>query len=161
MKKRSKPYRPKYVARNPLSQFFGGMSSQHADHLQVLYLKNHNAMAAIVQGRGGRDEWDLLVGAVNMGNVMCEMGIGDEYRKQMLAGRDALCEVGKRALKTGKFLFKGDELQAMNEAMACHDAQLENVRAIDIERASDEVIRRIRNRINTTNVWAELEKEAA
>lgn len=79
----------------------------------------------------------------------------------MLAARDALCEVGKRALKTGKFLFRGEELQAMNEAMACHDAQLENIRAIDVERASDEVIRRIRNRINTTNVRAELEKEAA
>lgn len=161
MSKPRKKYKPKYVAQNPLTQFFGGMSTQHADHLQVLNLKNHAAMSAMVEGRGGRDHWDLLVGAVNMANVMCEMGIGDEYRQQMLAGRNALCEVGKRALKTGKFLFKGEELQAMNEALACHDAQLENVRAIDIERASDEVIRRIRNRINTTNVRAELEKEAA
>lgn len=161
MSKPRKKYKPKYVARNPLTQFFGGMSSEHAEHLQVVTLKNHAAMASMVEGRGDRSCFDLLVGAINMGNVLCEQGIGNEFRPQMLAGRDAMCEMGKRALKTGKFLFTGAELQAMNEALACHDAQLENIRAIDVERASDEVIRRIRNRINTTNVRAELEREAA
>jgi hypothetical protein len=160
MSKPRKKYKPKYVARNPLTQFFGGMSSEHAEHLQTLKLKNHAAMAAMVEGRAGRTEWDMLVGAVNMGNVMCDMRIGDEFRNLMLAGRDALCEVGKRAHKTDRFLFKGDKLQAMNLAMEVHDAQLENIRAIDVERASDEVIRRIRNRINTTSVRAEIEKEA-
>lgn len=77
----------------------------------------------------------------------------------MMAGRDALCEIGKRALRTGKFVFKGDELRAMNEAIECHDTQLENVRAVDIDRASNEVIRRIRHGLNTTNVRAEMQKE--
>lgn len=156
-KKPRKKYRPKYVASNPISTFFGGLSGDHADHLVRLNIRNHGAMAAMVQGRGDRVQWDLLVGAINMGNVMCERGIGDEFRQQMIAGRDALCEVGKRALRTGRFLFKGNELAAMNEALACHDAQLENIRAIDVERASDEVIRRIRHGINTTNVRKELE----
>jgi hypothetical protein len=159
MKKRTKKYRPKFVATNPLTQFFGGMSGDHADHLQTLLARNHGAMAAIVQGRGTRDDWDLLVGAVNMGNVMCEQGIGDEFRASMIAGRDALCEVGKRAIRTGKFVFTGDELRTMNEAMDCHDAQLENIRAVDIDRASNEVLRRIRHGLNTTNVRAEMAKD--
>lgn len=161
MKKRNKPYRPKYVSANPLIQFFGGMSGQHAEHLQTLNVKNHAAMAAIVQGRGGRQEWDLLVGAMNMANVLCEQGFGNEFRAATIAGRDALCEVGKRAFKTGKFLFRGDELRIMNEAMECHEAQLENARAIDLDRATEEVLRRIRHQLNTTNVRAELMKEAA
>jgi hypothetical protein len=103
----------------------------------------------------------LLVGAVNMGNVMCEQGIGNEFRAAMIAGRDALCEVGKRYHRIGKFVFTGAELAAMNEALACHDAQLENIRAIDVDRAADEVLRRIRARVNTVSVKAELAKEAA
>lgn len=159
--KRSKAYRPKYVATNPISTFFGGLSGDHMSHLQGLFGRNHGAMSRMVLGEGGRDDWDLLVGAMNMGNVMCEQGIGNEFREAMIAGRDALCEVGKRAVKNDRFIFKGDEIKVMNEALACHDAQLENIRAIDVERASDEVIRRIRHGVNTTNVRREIEKEQA
>lgn len=156
MKKRSK-YRPKYIAQNPMSQFFGGMSGDHMSHLQGLFGKNHLAMQSMVRGIGTRSDWDLLVGAVNMGKVMCEQGIGDEFRTAMISGRDALCESGKRAVKTGRFGFSSDELKSMNEAMACHDAQLENIRAIDVERAANEVLRRIRHSVNTTNVRREME----
>lgn len=158
-KPRNKPYRPRYVSRNPLSTFFGGLSGDHAEHLQTLLLKNHGAMAAMVEGRGDKDAFDRLTGAINMGNVMCEQGIGDEFRASMIAGRNALIELGKRALKTGRFVFKGDELAAMNLAMENHDAQLTNIRSIDVDRAADEVARRIRHRVNTTNVRAELARE--
>lgn len=155
--KRSKRYQgPKYVAQNPMSTFFGGMSGDHADHLRVLNLKNHAAMAAMTTGAGTRDEWDRLVGAINMANVMCEQGIGNEFRAATMAGRDALCEVGKRWHLVGRFGFKGDELAAMNEALACHDTQLENIRAIDVDRAADEVMRRIRHGVNTLNVREQL-----
>lgn len=161
MKKRTKKYQgPKYVAHNPFA-VFGGMSDAHSSKLCALTVRNHRALSAIIQGDGDRATFDLLVGAINMGNVMCEMGIGDEFRPQMLAGRDALMSMGKRALRSGRFGFTGDELKAMNEALECHDTQLENIRAIDVERASDEVLRRVRHRINSTSVRAELEKEAA
>lgn len=159
--KRNKKYRPKWCSTNPITAIFGGMSGDHADQLRILNLKNHGAMAAIAQGRGTREDWNRLTGAMNMANVMCEQGIGNEFRGATIAGRDALCEVGKRWHRIGKFVFAGPELAAMNEAMACHDAQLENIRAIDVDRAADEVLRRIREGINTTNVKAELAKEAA
>lgn len=160
MKKRSK-YRPKYVATNPISTFFGGLSGDHADHLRVLNIRNHGALAAICDGRGTKAEFDLIVGAINMANVMCEQGIGDEFRAKTIAGRDAMLSMGKRALKTGRFVFTGSELQAVNECMECHDAQLANIRAIDVDRAANEVERRVRHRINSTSVRAELEREAA
>lgn len=159
-KPRNKKYKPKYVSVNPMSTFLGGMSCEHADHLRLLNIKNHGALAAIVQGRGTRDDWDRLVGAINMANILCERGIGDEYRQDMIAARDALCECGKRFVTTGRLLFKGDELRAVNAGMAAHDAQVENVRAIDLDQAAAEVIRRVRHGINTTNVRAELAKAA-
>lgn len=160
-KPRNKKYRPRAVSINPLTEIFGGMSGAHADHLRVLNLRNHAALAAMVQGRGTRSEWDMLVGAINMANVMCEQGIGNEFRAATIAGRNALCEVGKRYHRIDKFVLTGAELAALNEAFACHDAQLENIRAIDVERAADEVMRRIREGVNTTNVRAEMEREAA
>jgi hypothetical protein len=158
---RNKKYHPREVATNPLVEIFGGMGSTHAQHLQTLHLKNHAAFSALAQGRGTRDDWDRLVGAINMANVMCEQGIGNEFREQTIAARDALCEVGKRYMRIERFVFTGPELATMNEAMTCHEAQLENVRAIDIDRAANEVLRRIHHKINTTNVRAEAAKASA
>lgn len=156
MKKRSKKYAPKYIACNPMATFFGSMSDQHSGHLQVINTRNHAAMAAMVAGKGARADWDMLVGALNMGNVMCEQGIGNEFRPIMLAGRDAMLDVGTRGRATGRFIFKGDELAAMNAAMECHGAQLENIRAIDIDRAADEVTRRLRHGVNVSTVAAQV-----
>lgn len=164
MKKiRNKKYQgPKYVARNVLSTVFGGMSGTHLDHLRTLQVKNHLALAEMAQGRGNRAQWDLLIGAINIANVMCEQGIGDEFRQVTIAARDAMLAVAKRALKSNdRFVFTGPELCAVREALECHDAQLENVRAIDVERAASEVERRVRHHINSTSVQREMEKEAA
>jgi hypothetical protein len=160
-KPRNKAYRPKGISDNPLS-IFGGMGSSHADHLRRVQTMNHLAMVDMTQGRGTREQWNRIVGAINIANVMCEQGIGDEFRSITLAARDALLEVGKRAVKNDdRFVFTGEELRAVNEALACHDAQLENVRAIDVDRAAIEVERRVRHRINSTSVMREIRREAA
>jgi len=160
-KARNKKYRPKYVARNVLSTVFGGMSGDHVDHLRLIQIRSHKALADMAKGAGTREGWDLLVGAINMANVMCEQGIGDEFRQVTIAARDALLEVGKRIVKLDRVIMKGDELNAIREALECHDAQLENIRAIDVERASREVDRRVHHRINSTSVMCELAREAA
>ena len=72
-KKRTKAYQgPKYISRNPMETFMGGMSGVHAEHLQKTNLINHAAMQAMVQGRGCKETWDRLVGAINIANIMCE-----------------------------------------------------------------------------------------
>lgn len=161
MKKRSKKYVPKGMTNNPLA-IFGGMLGTHRAHLQELQVKNHKALSEIVQGRGNKDHFDMITGAINMANVMCEMGIGDEYRQVTLAARDAMLAMGKRAMANEfRFVFKGDELKAVNEMLEIHNAQLENIRAVDVDRASNEVIRRIKHHINSTSVKREFAKEAA
>jgi hypothetical protein len=160
-KPRNKKYRPKGCTSNVLS-IFGGMGDTHREHLRRLQVKNHMAMAEMAQGRGTRGQWNQIVGAINIANVMCEMGIGDEFRQATLSARDALLAVGKRAVgNNDRFIFTGPELQAVNEALDCHDAQLENSRAIDVDHAAIEVQRRVRHRINSTSVMREIRKEAA
>lgn len=160
-KPRNKKYRPKYVARNVLTTVFGGMSGDHIEHLRLIQIRSHKALADMVKGEGAREGWDLLVGAINMANVMCEQGIGNEFRAQTIAARDALLELGKRIVKLDRVILKGDELNAIRAGLECHDAQLENVRAIDVERACQEVDRRVRHHINSTSVVRELAREAA
>ncbi len=155
---RKKYQGPKYISKNPMRTFFGGMSDTHRSELQSTLAINHMAMQAMVQGRGDRTQWDRLVGAINVAIVMCEQGIGPEFRATLEAAREALLQCGIRGVKKGKFLFTGDELSAMNEALACHDAQMENVRAIDVDRAANEVIRRLNGRINTSSVMKEIRK---
>lgn len=161
MTKRKKKYVSKGLTRNPLA-IFGGMLGTHRDHLQALQAKNHRALSEMVQGRGTKEHFDMITGAINMANVMCEMGIGDEYRQITLAARDAMLAMGKRAMVNDfRFVFKGEELKAVNEMMEIHNAQLENIRAVDVDRAADEVLRRIKNNINSTSVKLELAKETA
>lgn len=161
-KKRTKKYGgPKYIARNPMETFFGGMSGVHAEHLQKTNLINHAAMQAMVQGRGSKEMWDRLVGAINIAIVLCEQGVGPEYREQLVAGMQALLDCGVRSVKKDRFAFTGDELRIMNEALDIHDAQLVNIRAIDVDRAAAEVVRRLNHRINSTSVMAKIREEEA
>lgn len=158
-KKPRKPHRVKGASPNVLVDVFGGMGTAHANHLRTIQIRNHRSLAEMAQGRGTREQWDLLVGAANMANVLCEQGIGDEGRAVTIAARDALLEVGKRIVTKGRVLMKGDELNAIRAGLEWHDTQLENIRAIDVERAYNEVQRRIRGRINSTSVARELRAE--
>jgi hypothetical protein len=151
-KKRCKAYRPKQIVMNPLNYLFGGLKRIDPDNLVTLNCQNHAALATIVSGRGTRATWDKLTGCINMALIMCEYGTGDEYRTTLEGGREALIALGRRYLKHGKFAFTGDELTAINEAMAVHDAQLVVSRVIDVERADAEIERRLRHHINTFNV---------
>lgn len=154
-KKPRKKYKPKGQSINPLSEIFGGMSGDHMTHLQELMAKNHMALANIATGRGTRESWNAIVGAINVGHVMCDQGIGPEFKGDMIAAREALIAMGLRLRKTGRLLFKGDEMRVLNEAMAAHDAQLENVRAIDVDRAANEVKRRFRQKEDCVSLESE------
>lgn len=59
---------------------------------------------------------------------------------------------------TNRFVFTGDEMKAMYLALENHDAQLENIRAIDVDRAYNEVQRRLRNRVNTIKILPQGER---
>lgn len=158
-KPRNKKYVRKYITAPNVLSLFGGMSGDHVEHLQRLNIRNHGSLASLARGDGSKNDWDNLVGAINMMIVMCEQGIGPEFRDEGIAARQALLECGKRAVRNNhRFILKGDELKTLTAALDSHDAQLENIRAIDVERAYAEVQRRLLYRINSTSVMAEIRK---
>jgi len=154
MKTRNKAYRPKAIMQNPINHIIGGLKRIDAESLTDLNVKNHAALYMIATGAGTKDAVDKLIGCVNMANIMSQQGIGKDYRDDIILARDAMQSLGRRFAKWGNFEFVPGEMAAMNQFMAIHDAQLEVARIIDVERAYDEVYRRLKHGIDTVSMVA-------
>jgi hypothetical protein len=144
MRKRSK-YKPKGVRLDALNWVLSGLKpvSQVGDALVILKAKNHSALTEVVQGRGNRDQIDVLIAALNMCEAYAIHGKGNDWLPEINKAQDALYEMAKRGLENEKFLFRGPEMQAVNLAMEIHDAQLEESTVKQLEDMSDFVTKQI------------------
>lgn len=146
MRKRSS-YRPKGIRPDAVSYVLSSIKplSKVDDALTTLKIKNHGAMAAVTQGYACRDDMDLLIAAMNIAEAFCIKGIGSDYYPQIRAGQDALQALCKRGVDRGdRFIFKSEEMQALNLAMEVHDAQLEVATVKQLEQAVEFVRETIR-----------------
>lgn len=161
-KKRTKKYAGRRTLLNPLTMF-GSMGNQaHAEYSTELQAKTAAAMVAMMQGRGDKCSWDSLVGALNIAKVLCSMGIGADLLDKFVTASDVLLDVGVRSVDNGgKFTLRAPEIKALQDALEWHTGQLENIRAVDIHNAINEVERRLKDRDNNVSVNKELAARAA
>lgn len=146
MRKKSK-YKPKGVRLDAVNWVLAGMKPMNAvPATTTLRLRNHMALEALLKGEGTRDDVDLLIGALNMTEVLSLWGKGDDYKQEISDAQDALFQMAVRGAKTGRWLFTGPEMQAVRTGMEIHDAQLDISRVSDIEKASDYVFKAIANK---------------
>lgn len=147
MRKRSK-YRPKGVRLDCMAWVKSGLTpvSQVEDAGITLKIKNHQALANMTQGKGTRDDVDVLIGAVNITEALARAGIGRDWSAEIRAAQDAIFTMAKRGVERGRFLFTGPEMQSVNLVMDVHDAQLDSCTVGQLERALDLVASEIRNK---------------
>lgn len=149
MKKRSR-YKPKGVILDVMGWVKQGMRIVDSMDLGLnLKIKNHGALANLTQGRGTRQDMDLVIGALNMTEALTLINpeLGRDWAAEIRAAQDALLALGERGLANGdRFIFKADEMRAVNLGMEIHDAQLERSTVRDIELAMDKVLSEIRNK---------------
>ena len=140
MKKKSK-YKPKGVRLDALNWVLAGLKpiSECGDALTILKAKNHSALTEVVQGRGNRDQLDILIAALNMTEAYAVHGKGDDWRVEIREAQDAVFNMALRGVETGRFLFRGPEMQAVNLAMDVHDAQLEASNVKELEKMTNYV----------------------
>ena len=124
MSKPRKKYKPKGVRLDTMAWVMSGMKPvsqvQHAGI--ALKIKNHDALANLTQGRGKRDDIDLVIAALNVAEGLAMLGLGTDWRLEINAAQEAVYQMGKRGLQHGdKFLFTGPEMQAVNLGMDVHD----------------------------------------
>ena len=148
MKKRSK-YRPKKNFADPLSWVLNGLKPMKGtDDALNLKIKNHHALLDLTQGKGGRDQIDAVISAMNIAEAMYIINpdLGKEYSSEIKAAQDALYYMARRGLDKGRFLFTGPELQAINMGIEIHDAQLDACTISELEQAIKVVYDAIKHR---------------
>jgi hypothetical protein len=72
--------------------------------------------------------------------------LGAEYADDIRVAQDAVYAMAMRGKDTGKFLFTGAEMSAVNTGMEVHDAQLDACTVAELERAMELVKSEIRSR---------------
>jgi hypothetical protein len=137
MRKRSR-YRPKGVRLDVVGWVIEGMKPVTAaakDEILTLRIRNHVALDALRTGEGTKEDVDVVIAALNMTEALARLRIGAELSEQIRAGQDALYAMAQRGLRLGRFVFTGQELQAINLAMQIHDAQLDVCTIAELEKA--------------------------
>jgi hypothetical protein len=147
MRKRSK-YRPKPVLQNPLGYVLESLTPivTMEKYFVELKIKNHMALTNLTKGVATRQDIDMLIQAVNMVEALYRLGFGRGYATEVRAGLDALHAVGVRGAESSRFILKSEEMNALNEAMELHDAQLEVITLKDMENAINLVNEELRQK---------------
>ena len=148
MRKRSS-YKPKGVRLDTMAWVKSGLLPvSKVEHAGItLKIKNHDALTNITQGRGTRDDIDIVVAAMNVTEALALIGKGKDWHSEIRAAQDAILTMARRGLaKDNKFLFNGPEMQAVNLAMDIHDAQLDACTVAELERALNLVEQEIRHK---------------
>ena len=136
MRKRSK-YRPKPVMSDPLNHVLTSvtMVAAHESYLVDLRIKNHDCLTALTQGRASRKEMDTVISMGNVCEALYRFGFGTDYKDILAKGIDAIYQVGSRGVSTNKFIMRAQEINAINDLMELHAAQLDVITIRDMEKA--------------------------
>lgn len=161
MRKKSK-YRPRVADPFAVFNAIQGVKpvASTGDDLVRLRAVNHAALDEIAKGRGTREHMGILINVLNMTETLATRGHGTDWLPEIRAAQAALQSLAIRSATLGRYVFKAEELNAVNLAFDVHDAQLE---ACTI-REFDESIMHIQQCIargKTTTLPAPKMKEAA
>jgi hypothetical protein len=139
MRKKSK-YKPRPVLRDCMAYIKTGFEPvrNHSETL-TLRMKNHASLEEITKGRANKGHVDIMIVALNMTEAlaMVREDLGSDWRTEIRAAQDALFAMAQRGVATGRWLFTGPELTAVNLAMELHDQQLDACTVDELQKAID------------------------
>lgn len=136
MRKRS-AYRPRAVMADAVSYVVNGFKplTTAKEEITRLRIVNHGAMESIVKGKGTLRDAIMLRNMVVTTASMAELGTGRDWLEEIEQGNQAIHALILRGRNTGRYLFTGLELTAVNQAMAVHDAQIDGSTIAQFEAA--------------------------
>ncbi len=100
------------------------------------------AFDALIKGECDGELFSGLTLPVNMAIVLCEMNIGAEYMPDAIAARDALYAITETKNKTGRYVARSKEIEALRKIIAVHEAQIDIVSMAELRAAVDDCRRR-------------------
>lgn len=139
-----KKYKPKPVILDPISFMMSSVQliSSFQSKFVTMKIKTHAAMTNLVQGKATKFDIDMLINTLNVTEALYRMGFGTEYKDVVKGGLDALYDVASRGASSNKFILYPEEMNALNEVMDIHDAQLEVITVRDLDKAI-ELVRKV------------------
>lgn len=87
---------------------------------------NWQAFDATTKGHGNNTHANTLLNASNICNLLVGQGLGAEFEHTAEQGAKAIGAMCQRGLDSGRYLFKGPELQAARALMEFLDLQLQS-----------------------------------
>ena len=134
-KKPRKKYVPRTVIKDPIRYIVRGNNPAEPEAVTKVKINHHLSMLAITQGKGVAADWQVVANALNAAVVLAEMGYGVEYVPEGVKAQGAMVMIRDRLKATGRMTLKAAEMQAINEALALHDEQIEIATIRDMEKA--------------------------
>lgn len=139
VRKRS-AYRPRPTL---LQKLVNAAPIADAEILQTFKLRNHSSLTLLSKGQGGALEVSQVSNALAIAQALASIGLGDEWSNQLLKAHTAVSALSARAATTGKFVFTGPELTAVNLGMEVHDCQLDQCTVAQLEEAVASLVKSI------------------
>lgn len=145
-KKRNKPYRPK-----PVTQHGGliAVARVHAraeeaaplrdDQLTDLGMAYWLSLENLRTGPATEEAWSCVACALNIGIVLCEQEVGQEYEELFARALDGAFRAKVRSQRTGSFRLDGEAMRDIEEAFAVHDEQMKLATRAEVTRAMNTV----------------------
>lgn len=127
--------------------------AQPLSHSQLLTLAiaYHHSMQLVTVGRGSDADASTLAVASNIAMVLCELGLGDDTDLDAcIDAQRHIHTMRERGLATGRFVFSGPGITAVNDLLTLHDVQLASP---DCTQALlDQALRIVRERLEAGHV---------
>lgn len=101
------------------------------------------ALDVMVRGDASELHWATVAFSLNLGLILCEMGIGEAYTDDFRRALDGIFVVQLRGQKTGAWRFDATGLAAVRKALWVHDEQLELATKEEVTAAKAEIQRRV------------------
>lgn len=106
-------------------------------------LRYWTAFVQIKCHQAPHEAWSSLCEAINIALLLCEDGIGAEYRELFIEAQEAIFRASARGYHLGTFQLDGPAIATISQALVVADAQLEVALRDDLARAERTMIERI------------------
>lgn len=102
------------------NRFMGLDAAQQRD----LGLAYHAGLFRIERGIGTDQDWGTLAVCLRIGMQFSLKGNGSDDAQVLIDAHDALMECEERFKQSGRYIFTGDELNAVRAGLTAHDRQM-------------------------------------
>jgi hypothetical protein len=140
----SKPrrkYRPRVIARNPITVAMRRASKIPADEVATVMLPIAESFTAMREGVATEPQWLILAGSVELALAIERQGVVRGVAGHLTAAEAALAAIKHRAMERGAWRSTSlywQEIEALDTFLAIHKYQLENLSEGEWQRAANQ-----------------------